>query len=33
MTHFEYMVSFMSFDWLKDIAQLTQESQLIDFTR
>jgi len=29
---FEHMTCFMSFDWLKDVAQLTLESQLMDFT-
>ena len=29
---FEHMTCVISFDWLKDVAQLTQESQLMDFT-
>jgi len=28
---FEHMTWFMGFDWLKDVAQLTQASQLMDF--
>jgi len=29
---FEDMTWVVSFDWLKDVAQLTQTSQLMDFT-
>jgi len=29
---FEHITCFMSFDWLKDVAQLTYKSQLIYFT-
>ena len=28
---FEHMTWLMSFDWLKDVEQLTQMSQLVDF--
>ena len=29
---FEHMTRYVSFDWLKDVAPLTQKSQLINFT-
>jgi len=32
VTPLGHMTCFMSFDWLRDTAQLTLTSQLIDFT-
>jgi len=29
---FEHMIWFMGFDWLKEVVQLTQVSQVMDFT-
>jgi len=32
VTPLGHMTGFMGFDWLRDMAQLTQKSQLMDFT-
>ena len=30
--HFGHMTCFMSYDWFRQVAQLTRKSQLMDFT-